>query len=376
MSVNANQIKIKIIGIGGEGRNIINLFSFQDQNIELFEAQTDIKDFSGNENVKQINLGQGVQFKGTAGEPRIGAQCVEDNEELIKNIIKDTDLLILAAGAGGGTGSGATPIIAQYAQQMNIATLAIISMPSEDIYGKSVRRKALQGLQNIKESVNSYMVIDYSDLSDSLDLPMTSLIELPGLIANNALNVLFDIIFEKMQSNIDFNTIKNMFLHGGQILISSGQADEKDAVANALVDEAERAKFITKSDHFAQMILHIESNNATGNQISEIRKSLFKRYNLDEENLLFKTAFQTDSQAKAGSIKIAYVLAEDNRNKQKNTTTNLDIKLSQNNINSQPEIVDEVDNAFNITSEMLLIDNDVHEEEKEEKNSPQVPIFN
>ncbi|QBF34500.1 hypothetical protein EG856_00970 [Mycoplasmopsis phocirhinis] len=370
MSINANQIKIKVIGLGIEAKNIINLLHFQNQNIEIFEAQSDIKNFSNNEKFNQILFEYNHNLLGLDSIEQ-DSQQNQNNITKINNVINDADFIVLIAGANGQIDNKFIPQIAQCAKKINIPTLAIVSMPCEDIYGKIERQKALIALQNIKSAVNSYMVIDYNDLSESLDLPMTSLIELPGIIANNSLNTLFDLFYENMQTNIDFLSIKNMFMYGGQILISSGWANQQDIITNALADEEQRAKFIAKSNNFSKMILHIKSISITGKQLLSIRKNIIQRYNLNEDVLDFKTAFQSGNNIKHNSINISYILSENNLNLEQNNQINSQI----NHLNSKNQISTNSENNFDITSEILLNNDDVIEEDKEEKNTPQIPIF-
>jgi len=122
---------IKIIGVGGAGGNAINtMIEYNLTGVEFVSANTNIMDLKRSQAQTKLQLGKEVtKGLGAGANPEIGRKAAEESREDIKNHIKDADMIFIAAGMGGGTGTGATPIIASLAREMGILTLGIVNRP-------------------------------------------------------------------------------------------------------------------------------------------------------------------------------------------------------------------------------------------------------
>ncbi|RLC50471.1 MAG: cell division protein FtsZ, partial [Candidatus Cloacimonadota bacterium] len=122
---------IKIIGVGGAGGNAVDtMIGYDLQGVEFIVANTNILDLKRSKAKVKLQLGKEVtRGLGAGANPDVGRKAAEESREDIKRILKDTDLLFIAAGMGGGTGTGATPVIAQLAREMGILSIGIVNRP-------------------------------------------------------------------------------------------------------------------------------------------------------------------------------------------------------------------------------------------------------
>ena len=127
----ANGIRIKILGVGGAGGNIINtMLSNTISGVEFISAHTNLNNFKYSKAKIKLQLGkETTSGLGTGAKPEIGALAAEESREEIKEILRDTNLLFITAGMGGGTGTGAAPIIATIAKELEILTITIVTKP-------------------------------------------------------------------------------------------------------------------------------------------------------------------------------------------------------------------------------------------------------
>ena len=152
---------IKVIGVGGGGCNAISFMSYSEiTGVEFLAANTDAQDLGKLKNVnKKIQLGERLTSGlGAGADPKIGRKSAEEDEELISNYLEGANLLFISAGMGGGTGTGAAPIIAEIAKKMGLLVIAVVTKPFE-FERESRMNKALKGIEELKEFVDSLIII-------------------------------------------------------------------------------------------------------------------------------------------------------------------------------------------------------------------------
>ena len=166
---------IKVIGAGGAGNNTIHhLFSRQDNQIETIALNTDAHDLLKRDAHRRILIGKDITGGlGAGGDPQIGEHSALESREVIKASIENADMLFLTCGMGGGTGTGAIPVVAQIARDLGILTVAVVTMPfSEE--GIIRWENAQIGLEKLRKKVDSLIVLRNDKLVDLYpDLPLT-----------------------------------------------------------------------------------------------------------------------------------------------------------------------------------------------------------
>ncbi|MGV2393025.1 UNVERIFIED_CONTAM: cell division protein FtsZ [Campylobacter lari] len=235
-----NTVNIKIIGVGGAGNNAINLLlkdneSFIDKNT-LYVANTDAQDLEKSNCENKICLGsEDKRGFGAGGDPEVGKNLTLESSDEIKEILQDTDLLILTGGLGGGTGTGALPVFAKIAKELNVLTLAFVTTPFESVEGKKKKIIATQGIDELKKYVDSYVVISNQKLASNYkDIPFKDSLLKANTLLKNAMRMIYEILNVNGTVNIDFNDLKSILQDGQQSIIVSTKCTGPNKVQQAV----------------------------------------------------------------------------------------------------------------------------------------------
>ena len=221
-----NPTRIKVIGVGGGGCNAVNrIFLDGVDDVEVYAVNTDVQHLSSLSVPHKIQIGEKVtRGLGAGARPEIGEQAALEDVDKIKEILKDTDMLFIAAGLGGGTGTGAAPVIAQTAKEMGILTVAVATLPFE-FEGPRRMKVALEGLEKLKDSVDTYIVIHNQRLRDMGNKVLTvkdAFREVDSVLSK-AVRGITNIISTSAMINVDFADVRTVMEEGGLALIGMGE---------------------------------------------------------------------------------------------------------------------------------------------------------
>ncbi|MEM2174967.1 MAG: cell division protein FtsZ [Candidatus Micrarchaeia archaeon] len=239
-----NKLKIKIFGIGGGGGNILNaLISYHQQTnfqlknvcLEYFALNTDLISLKNSLAINKIQLGKNLtQGFGSGGRPEIGEQAAIESEREIREKIKKADLLILISCLGKGTGSGATPKIAEWAKEENILTL-IITIKPFNYEGNVINMIAKNSLEKIENFIPLIVVISNNQIKKKLgNIKMEELFQVINWMLAVGLTDLIRIIDNSHLIGIDFADVKNMLNEKGRGMIVYGEEENQEKVCEAL----------------------------------------------------------------------------------------------------------------------------------------------
>ncbi|MDD3052643.1 MAG: cell division protein FtsZ, partial [Candidatus Cloacimonetes bacterium] len=238
--------KIKIIGVGGGGGNAVNTMIEHDlSDVEFIVVNSDIKDLKKSRAKIKLQLGrESCKGHGTGAKPDIGEKIAQESEEEIKSLLKDTDLLFIAAGMGGGTGTGASPVIASIARKLNILTVGVVSFPYTR-EGTLKKTNAIQGIKKLKEEVNTLIIFQNDVLRTCYpDLTYYESYKKSDEILLSAVKAFHDVINTTGYESLDFADLREVISQKGYALIGIGNAEgegrsikaAKDAITNPLLD--------------------------------------------------------------------------------------------------------------------------------------------
>lgn len=223
----SNLPKIKIIGVGGAGGNTISrLTSFRVKGVELIAINTDLQDLKKTRAEKKLAIGQKVTGGlGTGMNPQLGKKAAEEDKEKLKEILKDGEMVFITAGLGGGTGTGASPVLAQLAKSQGILTLAIVTLPFS-FEGRSRKIVAKKGLFKLREEVDALISIDNNKLLKLADgeLSLKTAFEAGDEILRQAIQGITDLILLPGIINVDFADVKSILKNSGTALFAIGRA--------------------------------------------------------------------------------------------------------------------------------------------------------
>lgn len=230
--------KIKVIGVGGGGGNAVaRMEAEQIQGVELFVANTDNQAMNRTKIKNQILIGEKLTSGlGAGANPEIGKKAATESEDVIKNAIKDADMLFVAVGLGGGTGTGAAPVIAKIAKEMGILTVAVVTKPFT-FEGPKRRRNAEEGFAQLQEVVDSIIVIPNDNILSVIGtLPMTESFAYADSILKQGVQSITDLITMPAHINLDFADVKATLSNKGKALFGVGAAKGSNRAREAAMD--------------------------------------------------------------------------------------------------------------------------------------------
>jgi cell division protein FtsZ len=226
---------IKIVGVGGAGGNAVDtMIGYDLKGVEFIVANTNILDLKRSKAKVKLQLGKEVtKGLGAGANPDVGRKAAEESREDIKRILKDTDLLFIAAGMGGGTGTGATPVIAQLAREMGILSIGIVNRPFIR-EGKKRTVNAENGINKLKEQVDTLIVVPNEKLKDIFpDMTVIEAFKKADDVLYQAAKAISDIIHFSGYMNVDFADVKTVMSNHGLALMGTGIGDGDDRAAEA-----------------------------------------------------------------------------------------------------------------------------------------------
>ena len=239
--------KIKVIGVGGAGGNAVNTMIENGlTGIEFIVVNTDIKDLKKSKAPNKLQIGkETTRGLGAGSNPEVGLKSAEESMDEIKEKLQDADMIFIAAGMGGGTGTGATPYIAQLASEMGILSIGIVNSPFE-WEGKKRIMNAEKGINNLKECVDSLMIIPNEKLLATYNnLGFTECFKKADTILYDAVKAISEIIHFSGYINVDFADVRTVMQRKGLALMGIGVASGEDrakkaaelAMSNPLLDD-------------------------------------------------------------------------------------------------------------------------------------------
>lgn len=215
--------KITVFGVGGAGLNAVNnMILSQIDDVRFVVANTDCQSLSNSLAENKIQLGaKCTKGLGAGARPEVGKQAAEEALDVIKRELTDTDLLFIATGMGGGTGTGASPVIAKLAQDMGILTVAITTKPFA-FEGRRRLETAQGGIAELEKLVNALMVIDNQKLEQN-NISMAENFAIADGVLRHAVYSIVDILIKSGFINRDFADVRTVLSATGRVVIGYGE---------------------------------------------------------------------------------------------------------------------------------------------------------
>jgi cell division protein FtsZ len=236
----ANQIRIKVIGVGGAGSNTVHrLIEANVSDIRAIAVNTDLQHLSYIKAHEKLLLGPTVtRNHGTGGNPELGRMAAEESEEDLRRLLEDTDLVFIAAGLGGGTGTGAAPFVAKLAQEQGLIVVGVVTLPFR-FEGAVRRRIAMRGLEELQKYCNTVVVIDNNRLLELYpQYDLNTAFSLADEVINNMVVSITESLVRPSLINIDFEDFKTVVSRGRIATIGLGKSSSpnraEEATFNAL----------------------------------------------------------------------------------------------------------------------------------------------
>ncbi len=234
------QAKILVVGVGGAGNNAVTRLN--DSGIIgaiTLAANTDAQQLLYSRSHKKLLLGRELcRGLGAGNDPQIGAQAADESSETIKGILSQVDMCFIVCGLGGGTGTGAAPVIARIAKNLGVLTVSVCTLPFE-VEGRNKALNAREGLKRLYESSDTTIVVPNEkliDIAPNLSLKEAFLVADEILI--RAVKGVTEIINRSGEVNVDFADVRRVLGEGGAAIIGLGESDSSEDRAKEAVEDA------------------------------------------------------------------------------------------------------------------------------------------
>ncbi len=267
-----NPAQLKVIGVGGAGGNAVNrMIEAGLENVEFISVNTDMQALSGSRADVKLQIGEKVtKGLGAGARPEKGQAAAEENIEEISNLIRGSDLVFITAGMGGGTGTGAAPVVAKAAKDMGILTFGVVTKPFF-FEGRARMRKAMEGIDKLRGVVDALIVIPNDRvLKVAGDMPANDAFKVADDILRQGVQGISDVITKPSIINCDFEDIRTVMSNSGMAHMGIGTAKGDKGCIEAVKQAVESPLLETSIDGAKGVLIHIVGGNRfTLNEFNE-----------------------------------------------------------------------------------------------------------
>ncbi len=292
---------IKVIGVGGGGCNAVNrMVDTNLRGVTFIAVNTDKQALEHCKAEHQIQIGQKTtNGRGAGADPSVGQRAAEETIEEIKGYLEGADMVFVTAGMGGGTGTGAAPVIAQAAQSVGALTVAVVTKPFS-FEGRMRKERALKGIDYLFNFVDSLVVIPNDRLSESSDKNTTFVdaFAMADDVLRKGVQGISELISEHGIVNVDFADVKSIMQGRGMAHMGVGVGEGENKVEDAVRNAIESPLLETNIDGAKSILLHIAGgNDLRMHDISEIAERVQAEADADA-NIIFGAAVEEDLNGK------------------------------------------------------------------------------
>ncbi len=258
-SVNDGAV-IKVIGVGGGGGNAVNRMIEENvKGVEFISVNTDVQALKSSKAETVIQLGpKFTRGLGAGSQPEVGQKAAEESEELIREALQGADMVFITAGMGGGTGTGAAPIVANIAKDLGALTVGVVTRPFT-FEGPKRGRFAAEGIAKLKENVDTLLIISNNRLLEVVDkkTPMLEAFREADNVLRQGVQGISDLITAPGYVNLDFADVKTVMENQGTALMGIGVASGEERVIEATKKAIASPLLETSIDGAEQVLLNI-----------------------------------------------------------------------------------------------------------------------
>ncbi len=288
--------KIKVVGVGGGGGNALNcIVATGIQNVEYISINTDAQALKNSKATSKIQIGQKLTHGlGAGGKPEVGEAAAQESKDEIQDTLKGADMIFITAGMGGGTGTGAAPVVAEIARDMGILTVAVVTKPFA-FEGKRKASQADRGIDALVKNVDSLVVIPNQKLLTGREnLTMRQSFGLADDILKTAVLSVTELILRHGEINVDFADVKSIMSNAGYAHMAIGHGEGKDKVADAVQQVISSPLLETSIKGAKRLLINITMSEDIGTgDIAELTDTITKAA-AEDVDLIFGADFKED----------------------------------------------------------------------------------
>ncbi len=366
--------RIKVVGVGGGGSNAISrMVESQLTGVEFMVVNTDAQDLHHCKAEEKIHIGKNLtRGLGAGMNPELGRQAAEENRDEIHEALKGTDMVFVVYGAGGGTGSGAGPVIAEAAKEAGALTIGVVTKPFT-FEGRQRSVIADESIENLKERVDTLITIQNDKLLHIID-KNTSLIQsfrIVDDVLRQGVQGISDLITKPGIVNVDFADINAIMSESGNALMGVGIASGEDRSTQA-AKSAINSPLLNVSIDGAKGVLFNISGNADDLTMAEINDAASTITESVDPNARIIFGASIDENANEGEIRITVIATgfdfEQNSNPGNNIPPRRTIELNSDTVNDEDDKIKQDSETTKLNNEIdkLSIDEDTSESDRAE----------
>ena len=228
--------KMKVIGVGGAGGNAINrMIESELKGVDFLAINTDLQALNTNKAKNKIQIGKKLtKGLGAGANPDVGQKAIEEDRESVEAALQDVDMVFITGGMGGGTGTGASPIVAEIAKELGALTVAIVTKPFQ-FEGVKRMKRAMEGIRHLREKVDTLIIIPNQRLFSIVPkgTPLLEAFRMADDVLLHATKGISDLITEPGLINLDFADVRTVMAEMGDALMGTGISNGQDRAQEA-----------------------------------------------------------------------------------------------------------------------------------------------
>ncbi|GBG04672.1 cell division protein FtsZ [Lactobacillus rodentium] len=380
---------IKVIGVGGAGGNAVNRMIDEGvQGVSFIAANTDVQALNSNKAENKIQLGPKLtRGLGAGSHPEVGEKAAEESQQTIEDSLKGADMIFITAGMGGGTGTGAAPVIAKIARETGALTVGVVTRPFT-FEGPKRSKNATEGIAQLKQYVDTLVIIANNRLLEMVDkkTPMMDAFKEADNVLRQGVQGISDLITSTDYVNLDFADVKTVMENQGAALMGIGRASGENRTVEATKLAISSPLLEVSIDGAKQVLLNITGgpdltlfeaqdasdivSKAAGDGVNIIFGTSINA-NLGDEVVVTVIATGIDAAAEEEASKEPTRL--NRRSRMQQTSSEKPASVASNSANTQTEkVATETDNQTEEDQDSLLDPTSVWKQDKKEVNRPEM----
>ncbi|MFB6242112.1 MAG: cell division protein FtsZ [Candidatus Nanosalina sp.] len=323
--------RILVVGVGGAGNNQVTRIQNKDvQGAETVAINTDKQHLEMSSADRKILVGKDLtRGLGAGGQPEKGARSAEENRAELRNLFKDADMVFLTCGMGGGTGTGATPVLAEIAAKEDCIVIGTVTMPFE-IEGARMS-KAEEGLYQLRQHVDTAIVIENDRLLDIAgDMPLDQAFGVADELITTMIKGITETISKPSLVNLDYADVQAIMNQGGVAVVGYGESDTNNKGEEAIHEALSNPLLDVEFDGANGALLHVAGGeDLTLNEINDVGQQVTDKLN-SQAQVIWGARIRDDLEGKIQVISIItgvkspYVLGEIDEEEESEVTGNVD----------------------------------------------------
>jgi len=294
MAEQSKVVSIKVIGVGGAGNNVVNsMLNTKIDGVELVVINTDLQDLHNSACPNQVQIGEKLTGgMGAGAKPEVGQKAAEESKAAIAQVLEGTDMVFITAGMGGGTGTGAAPIVAGLAHDAGILTVAVVTKPFR-FEGNARMVKAEAGIAELSQKVDSLIVIPNDRLKYVTDQKITfaNAFGIADDVLKQAVESIAELVSEddRVIMNVDFADVTTVMKDAGRAHMGVGRASGRDKAEQAAMAAVASPLLETSINGATGVLINITGSRELGLEDVETAAGIVAEAVNPDANIIFGT---------------------------------------------------------------------------------------